>query len=166
MRWTPKGGAPVPPCEFIPLAEEMNLINDLGAWALEKVARQHMAWREEGLGSMDIAVNLSPRQLRNPDFSGMLQEILRKTGQVHDWLQLEITESALLEDDEVVRANLDRLSAMGIQIAIDDFGTGYSSLAHLRSVKFDILKIDQLLSKRVQRSKDRSHNPLHNFPRA
>ncbi len=144
MRWTPKGGAPVPPCEFIPLAEEMNLINDLGAWALEKVARQHMAWREEGLGSMDIAVNLSPRQLRNPDFSGMLQEILRKTGQVHDWLQLEITESALLEDDEVVRANLDRLSAMGIQIAIDDFGTGYSSLAHLRSVKFDILKIDQL----------------------
>ena len=129
----------VAPDTFIPLAEEIGLIVPLGEWAIRQACATAAQWP----GHLRIAVNLSPAQFRSP---GLLQAIvgaLAASGLAPDRLELEITETILLQDSEATLAMLYRLRELGVRIAMDDFGTGYSSLSYLQSFPFDKIKIDR-----------------------
>jgi diguanylate cyclase (GGDEF)-like protein/PAS domain S-box-containing protein len=142
-RWDhPETGA-VSPARFIPLAEETRLILSLGEQMLERVCEQAVAWRRAGLEVPRVAVNLSSHQLAMPDFEQVVEAILQRTGMAGAWLELEVTESALMRNPEHVLERLRRLKQMGIELSLDDFGTGYSSLSYLKRFPFDRLKIDQ-----------------------
>ena len=143
MRWRRDDGQLTPPGEFIPLAEESGLIHQLGRWALEDACRQVIAWSESGLPLIEVSVNVSAKQLSRPDFAKEVKTVLRDTGLDPRKLQLEITESDLVEGRDHAPEILDRLALLGIKTAIDDFGVGYSSLSYLRSLRCDTLKIDR-----------------------
>jgi diguanylate cyclase (GGDEF)-like protein len=143
LRWTPHGREPVAPSEFIPVAESTGLIGRIGAWVLRQACRDARRWYQRYETS--VAVNVSPRQLDDPDFAVMVLDILRGTDLPGRALILEITESALMATSTVnqAMAQLDQLRAHQIRIAIDDFGTGYSSLAYVARLPVDIVKIDR-----------------------
>jgi diguanylate cyclase (GGDEF)-like protein/PAS domain S-box-containing protein len=143
MRWRHPGRGWVPPARFIALAEETDLINVLGEWALGQACRQLAAWDGEGLGVPRIAVNVSARQFRSESFVDAVGEALRRHGVAAARLELELTESLLIEDRDAAIATLDRLKQVGVQVAVDDFGTGYSSLSYLSGLPVDCLKIDR-----------------------
>ena len=143
VRWQDPEHGLVPPGRFIPVAEETGLIGEIGAWVLREACRQGRAWLDAGVPPLKLAVNLSPHQFRHNDISATVAEVLRETGYPADWLELELTESALMEREEAAVEMLDRLRTLGIRLAIDDFGTGYSSLAYLKSFPLDVLKIDK-----------------------
>jgi len=126
------------PARFIPIAEETGLIIPLGDWVLEKACDALTHW-----SGIELAVNISALQLRDPDLSGRTLRTLRKFNLTPTRLELEITETAILNADEVTQANLTRLRKAGVKIALDDFGTGYSSLSHLQKLQVDSVKIDQ-----------------------
>ncbi len=144
MRWNhPKHGA-VAPTDFIPLAEENGLILELGRWILESACRQARAWQEAtGRETLSISVNLSGRQIVDPDLAADVGRILAESGLAPPTLTLEMTESVLVQDVEATVGTLQALKALGVRLAIDDFGTGYSSLSYLRQFPIDILKIDR-----------------------
>lgn len=143
MRWTRRGGDSVPPSEFIPLAEDMNLMNELGLWAIERSVKNLSQWVDRGATPFRLAVNLSPNQLGHPDLIERLKDVLKRTGVTSDLLELEITEIALIKNHAEALSNLDRLDLLGVRTAIDDFGTGYSSLSYLKELPCKTLKIDQ-----------------------
>jgi predicted signal transduction protein with EAL and GGDEF domain len=138
LRWRHPERGSVPPADFVPLAEETGLILPLGDWVLRTACAQAVAWP-----GLQMAVNLSPAQFRQPDLAGMVARVLRETGLEPDRLELEITEGVLLHDTESTLATLAALKAQGVKIAMDDFGTGYSSLSYLRRFPFDKIKIDR-----------------------
>ncbi|MFI5909235.1 putative bifunctional diguanylate cyclase/phosphodiesterase [Dactylosporangium sp. NPDC051541] len=140
LRWTPADG-PVPPNDFIPVAEETGLIVPIGAWVLEQACRDAGTWYER-FGT-SITVNVSVRQLAEPDFADDVLAVLGRTGLPPAALVLEITESVFAGDADALPEALARLRGHGIRIAIDDFGTGYSSLSYLNQLPVDILKIDR-----------------------
>ena len=143
IRWqSPELGA-VPPSVFIPLAEETGLILPIGAWVLNTACAQNQAWRVQGFPPLAIAVNLSPRQFRQQDIASLIAECLAETGLDPRLLELEITESMVMQDTTRVASVLNELKQMGVSLAMDDFGTGYSSLSYLKKFPFDKLKIDQ-----------------------
>lgn len=144
LRWRHPTLGEIPPSRFIGLAEETGLIVPLGEWVLHKACEQGRAWTRTGLAAIRVAVNISARQFRQQeDFVNRVREIVRETGYEPRNLELELTESLLMDDpDEAVR-RLERLHALGITLAIDDFGTGYSSLSYLKRLPVDRLKIDQ-----------------------
>jgi diguanylate cyclase (GGDEF)-like protein/PAS domain S-box-containing protein len=133
----------VPPARFIPVAEESGLIAYLGAWALCEACRQNRAWQDAGLPPVVVAVNLSALQLRQPNLVSVVAETLNDSGLEAHWLELELTESALMEDPDQANRVLSDLKALGLRLAIDDFGTGYSSLAYLSRFPVNQLKIDR-----------------------
>ncbi|MEO5340577.1 MAG: EAL domain-containing protein [Magnetococcus sp. MYC-9] len=147
LRWQRPGEAGVTlvsPAEFIPLAEETGLIVPLGAWVLATACRQNQAWQAQGLPPMRVAVNLSATQFRRPEV--LLEAVtvaLRESGLDPAWLELEITESMVMEDEAQAVQTMRRLQEMGIAISMDDFGTGYSSLGSLRKFPIHALKIDR-----------------------
>ena len=143
VRWRHPSGRMVPPDDFIPRAEETGLILPLGRWVLSQACRQAARWREQFAADFSMAVNVSGRQLREPDFPELVRSTLRTTGLDPGDLCLEMTESILMEQDDGAIAILTELRQDGIHLAIDDFGTGYSSLAALRRLPFDIIKIDR-----------------------
>jgi len=143
LRWQPRGGALVPPSDFIPLAEETGLIVPIGEWALAEALRQQAALVRQGLAPARMSVNMSARQFRQQDLAGRVARLLRETGCEPSWLTLEITESVLMENPAAAAATMARLAGMGVQLAVDDFGTGYSSLAALRRFPIHSLKIDR-----------------------
>ncbi len=143
VRWEMSEGGLVLPSEFIPLAEESNLILDIGEWVLDRVCRDFQAWKSQLPLSEKIAVNLSLKQLRQPDFPQRVAAICRRHSVPPTSLELEITESTLMEDPDRTVKILDELYAMGLSLAIDDFGTGYSSLSALQKFPINTLKIDQ-----------------------
>lgn len=143
VRWAPPGTPMVPPARFIPLAEESGLILPLGEWVLEQACRQGRAWLDAGQPPRIIAVNISARQFMQPMFVASVQNILNRTGLPPQLLELELTESMLMEQVEQAIHTMQRLKALGVQLAIDDFGTGYSSLAYLKRFPIDKLKVDQ-----------------------
>jgi diguanylate cyclase (GGDEF)-like protein/PAS domain S-box-containing protein len=145
LRWNHPGRGWVSPAEFIPCAEESGLIIPIGAWVLERACREAAAWP----GDLRVAVNLSPVQFRDKSLLDMTAAALATSGLPADRLELEITESVLLLDDDVNLSLLQDLRQMGIRIALDDFGTGYSSLSYLQRFPFDKLKIDRSLVSRV-----------------
>jgi EAL domain-containing protein (putative c-di-GMP-specific phosphodiesterase class I) len=140
MRWDDPDSGPVPPVKFIPVLEETGLILEAGRWALERAVADSGAWRAKGLPAPRISVNVSAIQLRQKDFVAMVGRVARGAADV---LDLEITESLIMQD---IEANIEKLKAvrdMGIGVAIDDFGTGYSSLSYIAKLPIDTLKIDR-----------------------
>lgn len=142
VRWNHPTRGLVSPMEFIPVSEEMGLINPLGAWILEEACRQMKTWHNSGLPKIRLAVNLSPRQCRHPDLVETVLNALRRSGLENNLLQLEITESALMENADEIIDPLVQLYEMGIQFSLDDFGAGYSSLTYLQRFPIQTLKID------------------------
>jgi diguanylate cyclase (GGDEF)-like protein/PAS domain S-box-containing protein len=143
IRWNDPRTGLVPPGKFIPILEETGLIYEVGRWALRKAIADYLRWRAAGLPAVRIAVNVSPLQLRNLNF---IDEIKQKIGidpHAAEGLELEITESLIMEDVKHNIASLQAIRAMGITIAIDDFGTGFSSLSYLAKLPVDTLKIDR-----------------------
>jgi diguanylate cyclase (GGDEF)-like protein len=145
VRWQHPVRGLLAPAEFIPLAEESDLIGEIDRWVLRRACRQAVAWRKRyGAHALDrLSVNLSARQLANPAVEELVSSILAETGFPAEALVLEITESVLVAESAVANENLGSLSRRGIRIAIDDFGTGYCSLAYLRQFSVDTLKIHQ-----------------------
>ena len=145
LRWHHPQRGLVPPNEFIPLAEETGDIRAIGAWVLRTAAEQVVRWQLElpGCQSLELAVNLSPLQLRDQDLVVMVVDVLADTGLDPHLLTLEVTESTLLTDLDLARAHLNAVRALGCRVAIDDFGTGYSSLSYLSKLPADVVKIDR-----------------------
>ncbi len=143
VRWQSEDSGTMMPGEFIPLAEETGLINELGEWVLREACRQNRAWQEAGLLPRRIAVNLSAKQLNDKGFVKMLVGILRETQMDPTQLELEITESQVMRQGEGSVMLLNELAEMGIHLSVDDFGTGYSSLTYLKRLPIGKLKIDQ-----------------------
>ena len=142
VRWDSPQGR-IPPDGFIPLAEDTGLIVPLGEFVSRAACRQARRWRDQGHRNFTIAINLSPRQFRQPDLAGSIRRMLADTGLPGEALELEITESAITESPDEAIVTLRGLKALGLRIAIDDFGTGYSSLAALKRFPIDTLKIDR-----------------------
>lgn len=143
VRWHhPQRGA-ISPTEFIPMAEKTGFIMPLGEWVLKTACLQAKSWQAAGLPAIRIAVNLSGYQFSQPGLGGLIVEILKETELDPSYLELELTESALMQNPDAAIAILQELKSLGILISIDDFGTGYSSLSHLTQFPFDVLKIDR-----------------------
>jgi diguanylate cyclase (GGDEF)-like protein/PAS domain S-box-containing protein len=143
-RWKNQDGEPVPPNEFIPLAEEIGTIFDLERQILRRVCFDILQWRKLVDDSVPyVSVNLSGKELSNPAFARQVREILREFDVHPEWLRFEVTESAIAENAEVAVGVLAELKSIGVRVYIDDFGTGYSSLSSLHSYPIDTLKIDQ-----------------------
>lgn len=144
LRWKNPLLGQVPPSHFIPLAEETGLIKPIGLWVLREACRQWTAWQAEGLClGLELSVNLSLAQLTDPELVAQLQAVLAATGMEPRLLELELTESHLMDNPALAQAQVSAVKALGVQIAIDDFGTGYSSLAYLKRFEIDKLKVDQ-----------------------
>ena len=142
LRWYHPELGVVSPREFIPLAEDTGLIVPIGDWVVSEACRQIRAWREAGLGGVQLSVNVSPRQLDHHDLCGAVGAALRDAGVDPRDLEIELTESLLMRGDDASAIALRDLRAMGVRIAIDDFGTGYSSMSYLAQFPIDTLKID------------------------
>ena len=143
VRWQHHEKGLIPPTEFIPVAEKTGFIIPLGEWILQTACKQVQAWKNDGFSGLRVAVNLSPRQFHQPDLSSRVALILEKIGLEPSSLELELTESLMVEDVKSAIATLTQLKNLGISISIDDFGTGYSSLSYLTQYPFDTLKIDR-----------------------
>lgn len=152
IRWQHPTRGLLPPARFIPQAEETLLIVPMGRWVLRQACRQVRYWQEEfPERALNLSVNLSSRELQQPDLVQAVAEILKETGLPPHTLVLEITESALIRDADGVASQLAALKSLGIQVAMDDFGTGYSSLSYLRRLPIDIVKIDRSFVERLGR---------------
>ena len=143
VRWRHPERGLVPPSEFIPVAEDTGLIEPLGEWVLHRALGDVRAWEQQGLPALRLSVNLSPRQFRHPDLTGMVARALGQAGLPATRLELEITERLLIGEIDPTVATLAQLSALGVRISIDDFGTGHSSLAYLKRLPVHVLKIDR-----------------------
>ena len=142
LRWRDRERT-VPPAEFVPLAEETGLIVPIGLWALREACRQCRAWLDRGHASMQVSVNLSPRQFRQKGIVHEIESILREIALPASSLELEITESTIMHSTAHTLDALHDLTALGVRVSLDDFGTGYSSLAYLHRFPVHKLKIDQ-----------------------
>ena len=143
LRWQHPDLGLLAPNQFIPLAEETGLIIPIGQWVLREACRQNMAWQKQGLPPMSMAVNLSPRQFADEGLLASIDAALAETGMAPDLLQLEITESMVMQDLEHSIAILKAIKSRGVHLAIDDFGTGYSSMSLIKRFPVDTLKIDR-----------------------
>ncbi|MBE0621499.1 MAG: EAL domain-containing protein [Burkholderiales bacterium] len=143
IRWQHPGRGLVAPGEFIPLLEQSELIVPVGEWVLRTACKQTRAWHEAGLGQIGVAVNLSGRQLEMENLFTVVKAALDDSGLEPGYLELELTESYLVQNPEKAIATLSRLKAIGVSVSVDDFGTGYSSLAYLKRFPLDVLKVDR-----------------------
>jgi len=143
IRWRHPQRGLVPPAQFIPVAEACGVIVPIGRWVLGEACRQSRAWRDAGLAPIRIAINVSPLELRDRDFVATVRATLQKTSLEPCCLELELTETFLMQDTTVTAAVLEALKDLGVTLALDDFGTGYSSLSRLQRFPIDTLKIDQ-----------------------
>jgi len=143
VRWQHPQLGLVSPSEFIPLAEDTGLIVPIGEWVLRQACEQNRRWQEEGFAPIHVAVNISARQFHDQDLSQTVIRILDESGLAPNYLELELTESSIMQNAEFTADVLTRWKNLGINISIDDFGTGFSSLASLKRLPIDALKIDQ-----------------------
>ena len=156
IRWKDSHGI-VPPGEFIPVAEELGLIEAIGDWVVDQVADQQRAWRDAGL-ELELSFNLSPRQLWTPRLADRVIAKLRDAGVDPSTVQAEITESTAMADPDRTQRTLRELHAWGLRLALDDFGTGYSSLSRLKHMPVEVLKIDrEFIRQRRQGRAARGH---------
>lgn len=143
VRWKHPTLGLIPPVHFIPIAEDSGLILQIGEWVLKEALKQWRKWREMGLPNAIMAVNLSAVQFRQENLVSAVENALIETGVTPDNLELELTESVIMQDAETANDTLKKISNIGVKLAIDDFGTGYSSLSYLKSFPVDKLKIDR-----------------------
>jgi diguanylate cyclase (GGDEF)-like protein len=141
LRWTHPERGPIPPAEFIPIAEQSGLIVPMGQWVMNTACAD--MWSLQRDYGMDVSVNVSARQLVGGHFADWVEEVLQRTGLPPHALTVEVTESALMDDISAIRTAFDRLRSRGVKVAIDDFGTGYSSLARLQQLPVDVIKLDR-----------------------
>ncbi|MFD0874238.1 bifunctional diguanylate cyclase/phosphodiesterase [Massilia pinisoli] len=153
VRWHSPELGHVPPVRFIPLAEDIGFIGQLGAWVLEQACRQVVCWESAGLHVPKIAVNLSGRQFDRGSLAPLVARVLADTGLAPQRLQLEVTESVIMNTSDALQY-INDLHALGVELAIDDFGTGYSSLAYLKQLPVQTLKIDRSFIKDIPADKD------------
>jgi EAL domain-containing protein (putative c-di-GMP-specific phosphodiesterase class I) len=147
VRWQHPERGTISPVEFIPIAEDTGLIGPIGRWVLREACRQNAEWQRAGLRPLRVAVNLSARQFRSGKLLGEIDAALADTGLPVSSLELEITESMVMDEPERVIRLLDELHERGIHLALDDFGTGQSSLAYLKRFPIDSVKIDRAFVK-------------------
>lgn len=152
VRWQHPIKGAISPAQFIPLAEATGVIEILGDWVLKTACQQLKTWQQAGLPSLTIAVNLSGYQLKQPRLAQQICHILEETELDPQLVELELTESTLIEDIDLASQQLHRLKNMGLQIAMDDFGTGYSCLSHLHRLPFDSLKLDRSFVRGIDRN--------------
>jgi EAL domain-containing protein (putative c-di-GMP-specific phosphodiesterase class I) len=143
LRWQHPDYGLVSPAQFIPIAEETGLIDSIGEWVLRSACRQMDRWYRSGLPRIAISVNVSSRQFRHHSLAHTIKAVLDDTGFDPRLLELELTESVLMDDIDGSKTILARLRALGVSIALDDFGTGYSSLSYLKGLQLNTLKIDR-----------------------
>jgi len=143
IRWLHPDRGLVPPAQFVPIAEDSGLIVPIGQWILREACRQARAWMDAGLGAIPVAVNISTVEFRSKHFLEGIRAILLETGLEPPFLELEVTESVLMQHPESTASVLRALKAIGVRVAVDDFGTGYSSLSYLRRFPIDVLKLDR-----------------------
>jgi diguanylate cyclase (GGDEF)-like protein/PAS domain S-box-containing protein len=157
IRWKSSDMGLLSPLRFIPVAERSGLIVPIGEWVIRTACRQNREWQDAGLRSVPISVNVSARQLRDAKFVSQVETILRETGLEPEYLEIELTESATMEDLDHSLEILTALSDLGVRLVIDDFGTGYSSLARLRQLPIDGIKVDRSFIEHIaEDSKERS----------
>ncbi len=149
IRWQSPEHGLVPPGQFIPAAEKSGLIVEIGEWVIREACRQMVLWQAAGHPAFVLAVNLSPVQFRRGNMESVIARALSDTGLAPGYLELEVTESTLIQDSEKFIVSLQRLKSLGIRISIDDFGTGYSNLSYLQRFSIDKLKIDQSFVRRL-----------------
>jgi diguanylate cyclase (GGDEF)-like protein len=154
LRWRHPQRGMVSPADFIPLAEECGLIETIGEWVIREACRQARAWQHEGLARTRVAVNLSAYQFRGGTLLQVIRRALEDFGLEPSYLEVEITESALMSDPEESVNILEQLSRMGVLVSVDDFGTGYSSMSYLRRFPIDKLKIDRTFIKDISSRAD------------
>jgi diguanylate cyclase (GGDEF)-like protein len=150
IRWMHPVYGCISPTDFIPIAEETGMINEIGLWVLENACTQAKKLQSEGIKRIKIGVNISPKQIQHDDFVHQVGKIIRKTGVYPQLLDLEITESAAFQNESDITRKLNDLKKIGVKISIDDFGTGYSSLSYLNKLPVDTLKIAQEFVKQIQ----------------
>jgi diguanylate cyclase (GGDEF)-like protein len=149
LRWRHPQRGMLAPGAFIDVAEQSQLIVPIGHWVLEAACQQNRAWQDSGIAPLPVGVNVSAHQVCRPDFLPSIARALELSGLEPRWLELEVTESALLMDTAGALRALGEVKKMGVRLAIDDFGTGYSSLSYLRDFPFDVLKIDRSFTQRL-----------------
>ncbi len=154
IRWRDPALGLVYPGRFVPIAEECGLIVPIGRWVLREACRQVRAWLDAGLSAVPVAVNISSVEFRHKDFLEGVALILKEAGLAPRYLELELTESILMQDAGASASVLEALKAMGVRLAIDDFGTGYSSLSYLKRFPIDTLKIDQSFVRDIATASD------------
>jgi len=143
LRWKSAEDGWVPPAKFIPLAEETGFILNIDAWVLREACRQAQAWVNAGLPQLTIAVNISALQFKRGRILDSVNEALAASGLAPNYLEIELTESVLIQDTQHTRKQLNQLNSLGVRLSIDDYGTGYSNLSYLKQLDVDKLKIDQ-----------------------
>jgi diguanylate cyclase (GGDEF)-like protein len=154
IRWRRPNVGLVAPDRFIPVAEETGLIVPIGEWALRTACAQAVVWQAAGYRDLPMAVNLSARQFRQQDMAALVRDVLAETGLDAKCLELELTESVLMKDPELVAQTLRQLKEIGVSLSLDDFGTGYSSLSYLKRFPIDVVKIDRAFVRDVTVSAD------------
>lgn len=165
IRWNHPEWGIISPNEFIPLAEKTGLINVIGKWVKQAACIQNKAWQDANLTKIPISINLSASRFLERDLITNIVQTLKDTNLEAQYLEIEITETSLLENEEVVFSVLDQLRNLGVKIALDDFGTGYSSLSYLNRFKgkIDILKIDRSFIQDLSSSHEEDANFIVNM---
>jgi diguanylate cyclase (GGDEF)-like protein/PAS domain S-box-containing protein len=156
IRWQDPDRGSVPPCQFVPVAEDCGLIVPIGSWVLHEACRQAREWQDAGLPFKRISVNVSAPEFRAETFLAGVRNTLRETGLQARYLDLELTESVLMQHADLSAVKLHALKTLGVHIAVDDFGTGYSSLSYLQQFPIDILKIDKSFVHKITADSDDS----------
>lgn len=154
LRWQHSQRGEIMPDEFIPLAEESGLIIPIGEWVLRQACIQNKAWQDAGLPPIRMAVNISALQLKQKNFAEIVAMVLDETGLDPNWLELELTESVVMQNAEEAIKQLNQLKSIGVWLSIDDFGTGYSSLSYLKRLPIDTVKIDKSFIHNVTSNED------------
>jgi diguanylate cyclase len=154
VRWSQPEMGIISPMDFIPLAEETGLIVPIGEWVLRQACEQSVTWQQQGFSPIRVSVNLSVRQFLRNNFIENVERLLKETGMDPTRLELELTESIAMHNEDYVISKLKALRSIGIQIAIDDFGTGYSSLSYIKKLPINTLKIDKFFLSEIKSDSD------------
>ena len=149
IRWTHPSRGLVPPVEFIPVAESTGLITDIGSWVIDEATEQLAHWQNSGIKNLRMSINVAASQFQQKNFCEQVIDALVRNSISPEFLELEVTESVLMNDIDLVVSRLQSLREQGVRVAIDDFGTGYSSLSYLQELPLDVLKIDRSFVNRL-----------------
>ncbi|HEX2548471.1 MAG TPA: EAL domain-containing protein [Gammaproteobacteria bacterium] len=149
IRWESPEQGLIMPEKFIPIAEETGLIMQIGEWVLREACKTNKTWQDQGFNPVSIAVNVSAKQFKHQDLIKLVQDVLQETGMAAEYLELEITETAIMENVESAITKLIAIEKMGVKVSIDDFGTGYTSISYLKQFPISILKIDKSFIKGI-----------------